>query len=593
MKEKDLLSQLSRMEQSLHNFSFEELTSDEATQLKKAFETFREKLENKIFQPNESVTHSNPDHFHEESRLPQETDTENIDSNMLIARVSHEIRTPLNGIIGFTDLLKEDEALNNRQLGQVNAIQKTSYSLLEIINELLEYCKLSAGVETFEVIDFNFRNVVGDVIYLCNTLVSAKNVNLKVEIDTNVPKALKGDPSKLTQVLLNLIGNAIKFVEEGSIELVVQAKPDKESRTNLTFKITDTGIGISKENLKHIFGSFRQAETNTHQKYGGSGLGLNIVKQIIERLGGTIAVTSELGVGTTFEFSMPFELGSLKNITKGSNTEISTKEKSIVKGMQILVFEDNIMNQKLIDQRLKTWSCQTYITDNAQNGLNILASHRIDLILMDLKLPGMSGFEITKLIRSFEKPDVQPIPIIALSADFSARDKEECEESGIDDFILKPYNSHELLQKLIENKKDSKGAHSIASKSTKSKRIENKEDRINLDGLLAECMGQLELLQELVILHKKGALEFIGNVRVHLNNTDIEQIGFAAHKIKPGLKMMQSKRLFGIVEQIQKCCHSDSDIKQLQFLYKSFLEEYPKAENAINVAMKELRRSKR
>lgn len=590
---KDLLSQLSAMEHSLRDFSFEELATDEAAVLKKTFEMFKRNLENKIFQPSASISIKNSNDLFEEPELPQEHHSEATDSNMLIAKVSHEIRTPLNGIIGFTDLLREDNDLNDKQLEQVVAIQKASYSLMEIINELLEYSKLSVGAEVFESVDFNFRNVVGDVVYLCNTLLADKNVNLNVTIGNNVPEVLLGDPSKLTQVLLNLIGNAIKFIDKGNIDLEIQAIM-QERRTLLTFTIADGGIGISEENLKHIFDSFKQAETNTYMTYGGTGLGLSIVKQIIEQLGGKIGVTSELGVGTTFEFSIPFEIGNTDCLAKKerAQSQISVQDKEIVRGMRILVFEDNVLNQRLIEQRLKAWECKTYITDNAQYGLNILANHKIDLVLMDLKMPGMSGFEITELIRSFENPNTQPIPVVALSADFSVQDREKCDACGINDFIMKPYSSEELFQKLVDNKKPINQASIMAFNPIRPDTIENKLDKIDLSEILEDCLGQVELLQELMALFKQNALAFIGNMLIHLQNSDSEQIGFAAHKIKAGLKMLQSKGLLDIIEQIEKCCHSDQDMKQLQTLYDRFLEEYPKAEKAIDTAMAELLKSK-
>lgn len=590
MKAKDLLSQLSRMEQSLHDFSFEELTSNEATELKNTFKSFKKNLENKIFQPSASTPFTTPNDLPVAPELLKKAASENIDSSMHIARVSHEIRTPLNGIIGFTDLLREDDDLNTRQLDQVNAIQKASYSLMEIINELLEYSKLSIGTETFESIDFNFRNVLGDVVYLCNTLVSEKNVKLNVSIAKNIPEVLFGDPSKLTQVLLNLIGNAIKFVAKGNINVLVKGRKTKRNKIVLECAIADTGIGISEENLKHIFDSFKQAEATTQIKYGGSGLGLAIVKQIIELLGGQIGVTSELGVGTTFEFSIPYEIGDIENLDKASDShfEISEKQIEAVRGMQILIFEDNLLNQKLIDQRLKAWGCNTYITDNHEYGLNILSKHKIDLVLMDLKMPGMNGFEVTELIRNFEKPNRQSIPIIALSADFSVQDKEKCNSYGIDDFIMKPYSSELLLQKLIGSKKTMNSSITISSKSINPDALIDESAIVNLSELLEECMGQLEILEELISLFKQNALEFIGNVKIHLMNSDSEQIGFSAHKIKSGLKMLQSTNLLGIVEQIQKCCHSDGDMKHLQFLYESFVDEYPKTEIAIDTEMDKL-----
>ena len=592
MKSKDLLSQLSRMEQSLHDFSFEELTSKEATRLKSTFETFKKNLENKIFQPSIPESIKDKNEFLENVEFSKSYRTEASESNLLIAEVSHEIRTPLNGIIGFTDLLKEDEDLNQLQTERVDAIQKASYSLLEIINELIDYSKLSAGLETFESIPFNFRSLVGDVIFLCKTLISDKEVNLNVDIHTSVSDILVGDPTKLTQVLLNLLGNSIKFVETGSIHLQVTSELKETDHTLLTFTIVDTGIGISEENLKHIFDSFKQAETSTYGKYGGSGLGLSIVNQIIEKLGGSISVTSELGIGTSFKFSVPYKVSNtpIEIETGRIPTKLSEREKTAVHGMRILIFEDNSMNQRLIEQRLKTWGCKTFITENAQFGLNVLANHKIDLVLMDLKMPGMNGFEVTKLIRGFKKPDIQSIPIIALSAEFSVSDREEYDKNGFNDFILKPYNSDELLQKLIANKRDAstlvaKAAGSILRKKKNTVKLE-----IDLSSMYKECLWNFELLEELMALHKRNTLEFIGNVRIHLENSDSRQIAFAAHKIKSGLKMMNSMVLHEIVVQIQICCDSDAEMKHLQFLYNSFILEHPKAEMAISEAMNQIRK---
>ena len=213
LKTKNLLSQLSELELSLNDFSFEELNAKEAVALKASFNSFKNHLENEIF-PNNREQHI----FSEKDKVTSDTTpkVENIKENKLIAHVSHEIRTPLNGIIGFTSLLKE-ENLKAGQLKMVNAIQSASYNLMEIINEVLEYSKLTSGLEDFDAIDFNFHGLIKDVIFLCETLVIDKNVNLQVSIDPKIPKTLVGDPSKLSQVLLNLLGNAIKFVEKGYI----------------------------------------------------------------------------------------------------------------------------------------------------------------------------------------------------------------------------------------------------------------------------------------------------------------------------------------------------------------------------------------
>lgn len=594
MKTKDLLSQLSRLERSLEDFSYEELSSNEASSLKKSFQAFKINLEEKVFQPTSSLRADT--NFDSEKECPANPNSnqanKSVNPIMLVAKVSHEIRTPLNGIIGFTDLLKEDK-LTKKQLERVDAIQTASYSLMDIINELLDYSKLASGLEHFERVDFNFKAIVNDVMYLCNTLVTNKNIKLGASIDPSIPKIIVGDPSKLSQVLLNLLGNAIKFVENGSIQLSIEQKSSKGTLHFLEFTIADTGIGISEAHLEHIFDSFKQAEHNTFAKYGGSGLGLSIVKQIIESLDGSIAVTSKLGEGTTFKFVIPFAKGNVNNMAvKKIDDSGLEKKKCAVKDLSVLVFEDNLLNQKLIEQQLKTWGCIPHITDNAHYGLTILENKKIDIVLMDLKMPGMSGFEVTDIIRKNKKDKVNQIPIVAISADFTKKDKEQCTENGINDFILKPYRTGELLSILVKNIKPMKTTLSIASNTIKqTPQKNNKSAEIDFTTILEDCLGEFILLEELVVLFKQNALEFIGAVRLHLSNNDLEAVAFAVHKIKSGLAMLKSEDLLAIVEQIQNTCKTDGDIKHLEFLYTCFLQDYPAVEEHIDQKMKELKKN--
>ncbi len=592
MKTKDLLNQLAQLERSVDDFSFEALSADEASSLKKSFEHFRNQLEDKIFEPNRGGVKSIFANS-KETKNPSSTDATNSlqDQNLLLAYVSHEIRTPLNGIIGFADLLKEDE-LNANQLEKVNAIQNASHSLIDIINELLEYSKLSAGLETYETVDFNLAHIVNDVMYLCQTLITTKSVRLEATIDEAVPQFLVGDPSKLSQVLLNIIGNAIKFVTEGSIKLHIHLDKKRGNEYFLKFSIADTGIGIAPENLEHIFDNYKQAELQTAAQYGGTGLGLSIVKKIIENQKGKISVESELGKGTTFQFLLPFNKGSLKKLVKADTTIDTIAELDLVKELRILVFEDNILNQKLIEQRLTYWGCKTYVTDHGLYGLNILETQHIDLVLMDLKMPIMDGYEITQRIRQSQSTHIRNIPIIALTADISIHDRKKCDHYKIDDFILKPYTPDELLSKLAQIGKRSQLNNLQVVLRNKKPELTIYDDatKINLAVLLEECLGQVATLEELIILYKQNVLEFIGRMQTYIKTENRKEIEAAAHKIKSGLAMMQSKSLHGIIVQIQKACNDNEEMSQLRTLLNSFLKEYPLVEKAIDQQLEALKK---
>ena len=572
----------------LNDFSFEELNVTEASLLKKSFQAFKRDLEENVFKQNTIFTVNNHNGY--ESSLDNIKAAILPNEGMLIAKVSHEMRTPLNGIMGFTDLLKEDE-LTKKQLQQVNAIASASHSLMDIINELLEYTKLSAGLEKFEAIDFNFYGLIRDVMYLCNTLITEKEVKLESNIDPDIPEVLVGDPSKLTQVLLNLIGNAIKFVKTGEIRLEVQLKKQNRDSFLLEFMIVDTGIGIAEEELEHIFDSFQQAGQDSFANHGGYGLGLSIVKQIVEKSGGNIKVVSSLGIGTTFKFVLPYKKGEMKKVVRrNSRPKEGLIGQELLIGMKILVFEDNLLNQKLIEQRLKRWQCTTYVTDNALYGLNLLRKNKIDLVLMDLRMPGMSGFELTERIRSTENNDIKQIPVIALTADFTAETQERCKACGINDFILKPYSPEELLSKLLKNMnvKNREASTAIIAESTTFSSTEQKP-KIDLSHMLDECGGDIELLEELVDLYRKNALEFIGNSKLCLQNKKFEELKFSAHKIKGGLVMMQTYNLHTIVLEIHKQCESDRNLEQLKFLYNHFIEEYVLTAETMNMALEEIK----
>lgn len=583
LKTKSLLTQVSDLEASLHSFSFEELSAEEAARLQKSFLLFKRHLEARIWG---EVTRPEP--VRNEEPAPEPGKPDHKKDVALIATVSHEMRTPLNGIIGFADLLMEGR-LSEEQQCQVQAIQAASNGLLNIINELLEYAKISAGLEHFDSVPFNIHNLVREVTYLCKTLILDKRITLETRVDPGIPEYLKGDPSKLSQILLNLLGNAVKFVEKGCISLQIDQIKEQGGSCTLQFTISDTGAGISEADLEHIFSSFRQAGQHPFQIHGGTGLGLSIVKQVIDKLGGQIAVKSALGKGTTFTFYLPYQKSDgPRNAVPAPKLE---QKKNTLKGIRVLVFEDNALNQKVIGERLNSWGAFCHITTNPFEGIRLLEQHKVDLVLMDLHMPVMDGFELSRRIRSHHNPERRVVPIIALSADFTAADRDRCRDAGIDEFILKPFRPEELHSRILkhcrpENEKE------LVLPSSLNHGVDMSIPRpaIDLSPLLEDCLGKVALLEDLVKLYKQNALEFIGRVRVCLQKTDFKGIAFASHKIKCSIKMFRTESLLELVEQMHKTSRTNQDIKQLKFLHKCFLEEYPLVEAALDEALLKLKK---
>ena len=578
MDTRELLTHLEKLECGLNSFSFSELKGAEASKLKESFEAFKSGLEEKVFgMPTENSA---------ETESPRNND-QTFQESHLIANVSHEIRTPLNGIVGFLDLLKET-TLTKRQQELVDAMDSASKNLMGVINQLLELSALAAGQEKFEKVPFNPSNLINEVSFLCKTLINGEHVELLVNYDENIPNYLLGDPSKLSQVLLNLMGNAIKFVEQGEIRLDVNLKEEKNKKVFLEFVVSDTGIGIANEHLKHIFESYRQAEPSTKVKYGGSGLGLSIVKEIIEKQHGCMAVSSALGVGTAFKVILPFEKHKTSKKTSEKGAGVIEKKKSVpnISGKSILVLEDDALTQKLMENRLEQWGCKSYITENSLFGLQLLENHQIDLLLLDMHLPGMNGFEIVQRIRDNKR--FKNLPIIVLSGDAYTKQHWDLDKLGIDDFILKPYDSEELLEKIHLNTKDMerKEGEAIIEEAEEKEIIQTV---VNLSPILGECLGKTELLDELIRLFEQNILEFIGKTKMHLQSRNIQGVGFAAHKIKSSLKMLHVDGLIKICEEMILECRTSNDIDRLKTLFEEFITEYPKVEMAIGQEVKQIK----
>lgn len=497
-----------------------------------------------------------------------------------LANMSHEIRTPMNGIQGMTDLLL-DTPLTEIQHDFAKTIKRSADNLVVIINDILDFSKIKAGKLTIEKIDFNLNEVVENITAVFKHPVKEKSLNFSIVVDEKIPSTLQGDPYRLNQILINLVGNAIKFTPSGSVKIVISLFQKKESEVILDFAISDTGIGIKKDKINAIFESFTQASVETSRKYGGSGLGLAITRQLLEMQNGNISVESIENEGSTFQFSIPFAYSKANHKLFFNHKKLKDYH-GFLEGKNVLVAEDNKVNQKVIENVLLKAGAVADIANNGLEAINFLKERNgYDIIIMDLQMPEMDGYAATKYIRNVMNIST---PIIAMTASALKGEKYKCLEIGMNDYLTKPFEFSTFYERISNFLFDKKEEQQVIADTV------DEEKSALFDLTMMEELDDNEYLSEMIEIFLTMTAFELTEMEKQLNADEFENIHKNAHKLKSSTGLMKADKLFQALVTIEKAAKI-KDKKELSALIPTAVSAFHQLENPLRENLERIKTS--
>ncbi|MBN1767031.1 MAG: response regulator [Prolixibacteraceae bacterium] len=459
-----------------------------------------------------------------------------------LSNMSHEIRTPMNAIIGFTKVLLKTD-LSVKQKEYLTAIRMSGDSLIVLINDILDLAKVDAGKMSFQQIPFKLASSISAMLHLFELKIKEKNIVLVKNYDPAIPDVIVGDPMRLHQIIMNLVGNSVKFTFRGTITVDVRLLEENDQEVVIDFAVSDTGIGIEEDKIESIFENFEQASSSTISLNGGTGLGLAIVKQLVEKQGGSICVKSKINEGSTFSFSLNF----MKTTTEAEyEPEFEAIDKEM-KNLKILVVEDIELNQLLMKTILEDYGFTCDVASDGKIAIDKLQTDSYDAILMDLQMPVMNGFKATEHIRSILKSN---IPIIALTADVTTVDLAKCKAAGMNDYIAKPIDEKLLYNKIIGLVKNTPPAADILQANVGQAL---KPKCTNLDYLKLRTKSNPRLMIQIISTYLEQTPTLVNAMKQGLIDKDWDMLYAAVHKMIPSFSIMGINSIFeNMAKQVQE-----------------------------------------